>query len=115
MSYKNKRVIAFLGNYLPRKCGIATFTTDICNAVSKELGTLANVFSIAMTDKPEGYSYPEMVKLDIQAQKVSDYEKVKHDCQGKVTDNEFEISRFKSVLDMTFIVFGHVKFHGTVS
>ena len=27
------RRIAMLGNHLPRQCGIATFTTDICEAV----------------------------------------------------------------------------------
>ena len=26
--------IAFLGNYLPRKCGIATFTSDLLGAVA---------------------------------------------------------------------------------
>ena len=28
--------IAFIGNYLPRQCGIATFTTDLCNAVAAQ-------------------------------------------------------------------------------
>ena len=28
--------IAFIGNYLPRQCGIATFTTDLCEAVAAE-------------------------------------------------------------------------------
>jgi hypothetical protein len=28
--------IAFIGNYLPRQCGIATFTTDLCEAVATE-------------------------------------------------------------------------------
>ena len=31
--------IAVIGNYLPRQCGIATFTTDLCDAVSTEYGT----------------------------------------------------------------------------
>ena len=26
--------IAFIGNYLPRQCGIATFTTDLCTAIA---------------------------------------------------------------------------------
>ena len=30
--------IAFIGNYLPRQCGIATFTTDLCTAVGTEFG-----------------------------------------------------------------------------
>ena len=28
--------VAFLGDYMPRQCGIATFTTDICEAVAAE-------------------------------------------------------------------------------
>jgi hypothetical protein len=27
--------IAVVGNYLPRRCGIATFTTDLCDAIHK--------------------------------------------------------------------------------
>jgi hypothetical protein len=30
--------LAFVGNYLPRQCGIATFTTDLCTAVADEYG-----------------------------------------------------------------------------
>jgi hypothetical protein len=32
--------IAVVGNYLPRQCGIATFTTDLCDAISMEFGTI---------------------------------------------------------------------------
>ena len=28
--------IAFVGDYMPRRCGIATFTTDICEAIAAE-------------------------------------------------------------------------------
>ncbi len=28
--------IGFIGNYLPRQCGIATFTTDLCEAIAAE-------------------------------------------------------------------------------
>ena len=31
--------VAFIGNYLPRRCGIATFTTDLCTAMSAEYGS----------------------------------------------------------------------------
>ena len=30
------RRIAFIGNYLPRQCGIATFTTDLCEAIAEK-------------------------------------------------------------------------------
>ena len=40
--------IAVIGNYLPRQCGIATFTTDISNAISDELGYEDNVAAVVM-------------------------------------------------------------------
>ena len=32
----NTKNIAFLGDYIPRRCGIATFTADVCEAVASE-------------------------------------------------------------------------------
>ncbi len=66
--------IAFLGNYLPRKCGIATFTTDLARSCSENFPAM-NVFSIAMTNTPEGYDYPPMVKFDIRDHNISDYKR----------------------------------------
>ena len=31
------RNVAVLGNYLPRRCGIATFTSDLCEAMAERL------------------------------------------------------------------------------
>ena len=63
--YRLKRV-APVGDYLPRRCGIATFTTDL----SESLATLApevDFWAVAMNDRPEGYPYPPRVKLDVSA------------------------------------------------
>ena len=30
------RKLGFIGDYLPRKCGIATFTSDLCGAVTSQ-------------------------------------------------------------------------------
>ena len=43
--------IAVIGNHLPRLCGIATFTTDLCNALATELPNPENVIALAMDDK----------------------------------------------------------------
>ncbi len=43
------RNIAFIGNHLPRQCGIATFTTDLCLAISDEFRD-TNCFVLAMND-----------------------------------------------------------------
>jgi glycosyltransferase involved in cell wall biosynthesis len=66
--------IAFLGNYLPRRCGIATFTTDLCEAVAK-VSPMASVSAIAMTNTSEGYNYPKRVSFEIRQKSLSDYKK----------------------------------------
>src|SRR5580704_13516713 len=53
--------IAVIGNYLPRQCGIATFTTDLCAAISAEYGT-ARLLALPVNDTEEGYDYPARVR-----------------------------------------------------
>ena len=50
--------VAVIGNYLPRQCGIATFTTDLVEGISAEAPDI-QCWAVAMNDKPEGYPYPE--------------------------------------------------------
>ena len=56
--------IAFVGNYLPRQCGIATFTTDLCNALAAEYGE-ERLFAIPVNDPESSYEYPEQVRLEL--------------------------------------------------
>lgn len=65
--------VAFIGNYLPRRCGIATFTTDLCEAVAKEVKDTRMVFAAAMNDIPAGYDYPDRVKLELNQNDPTDY------------------------------------------
>jgi len=67
------RGIAFLGNYLPRNCGIATFTHDLSNAVSNQAGVDQEVIVAAMNDIPEGYAYPDIVKFELRQDHQIDY------------------------------------------
>jgi len=64
--------VAVIGNYLPRQCGIATFTTDFVTALSTEAPGI-NCWAVAMNDKPEGYAYPEKVRFEINQNKLTDY------------------------------------------
>ncbi|MGB8951684.1 MAG: glycosyltransferase family 4 protein [Candidatus Aminicenantales bacterium] len=64
--------IAFVGNYIPRRCGIATFTTDLCEAIAREVPT-TNCVAAAMNDTPEGYSYPDRVRFEIAQNDVDQY------------------------------------------
>jgi glycosyltransferase involved in cell wall biosynthesis len=65
--------IAVVGNYLPRQCGIATFTTDLCEAISTEYGA-ARLFALPINDTESGYAYPARVRLALAQDDLSSYE-----------------------------------------
>ena len=64
--------IAFIGNYLPRKCGIATFTTDLLRSL-QSINQDCEFWAIAISDTSKGYNYPEEVRFEIKQNKVQDY------------------------------------------
>jgi glycosyltransferase involved in cell wall biosynthesis len=64
--------IAFIGNSLPRRCGIATFTTDLQSAVAASRGDLETVI-VAMTDHGQVYDYPSSVSVEINDDQPEDY------------------------------------------
>ena len=66
--------IAFVGNYLPRQCGIATFTTDLCNALATEYGS-SRLFAIPVNDPESSYQYPEQVRLELEQEDLASYER----------------------------------------
>jgi len=70
--YDDIKSVAVIGNYLPRQCGIATFTTDLVEGLSAEAPDI-NCWTVAMNDRPEGYHYPEKVRFEINQNKLSDY------------------------------------------
>jgi len=70
--YEGIDSVAVIGNYLPRQCGIATFTTDLVEGLSAEAPDI-HCWAVAMNDKPEGYSYPEKVRFEINQNKLTDY------------------------------------------
>jgi len=70
---KPSRGIAFVASYLPRKCGIATFTKDLSDAVALQAGRHQSVSVTALNDLPEGYNYPERVKFEVRQDYQIDY------------------------------------------
>src|SRR6266403_2150420 len=66
------RKIAFVGDHLPRKCGIATFTADLLAAVAAA-HPQSQCFSVSVNDIEGGYEYPEMVRFEIEEQDLSSY------------------------------------------
>lgn len=65
--------IAFLGDYLPRKCGIATFTSDIYSTISSQYPN-SDCFVVSVNDVKEGYDYPKEVRFEIEEQKLNSYQ-----------------------------------------
>ncbi len=66
------RKIAFVGDHLPRKCGIATFTSDLLAAVASA-HLHSQCLSVSVNDIKGGYEYPEVVRFEIEEQDLSSY------------------------------------------
>lgn len=64
--------IAFVGNYTPRKCGIATFTHDLCEAIA-EVHDELTCFAIPVSDGGRHYEYPERVRFHIEEAEIDSY------------------------------------------
>lgn len=64
--------IAFVGNYVPRLCGIATFTADICESLAGEYPAI-DFFAAAMNDTPQGYPYPDRVRFEVGQNDKDEY------------------------------------------
>jgi glycosyltransferase involved in cell wall biosynthesis len=66
------RKIAFVGDHLPRKCGIATFTTDLLSAVQSAYPQ-SQCLCVSVNDIEDGYDYPEVVRFEIEEQDLPSY------------------------------------------
>ncbi|MBN2380735.1 glycosyltransferase [candidate division WOR-3 bacterium] len=64
--------MAVIGNYLPRQCGIATFTTDLCEAIACEHKKVS-CFAVAVNDTETGYTYPPRVRFEVTEGDVVSY------------------------------------------
>lgn len=64
--------VAFIGNYLPRQCGIATFTTDLCEAIAEEYKGTACI-ALPVNDTEAGYDYPDRVRFELTEKDIESY------------------------------------------
>jgi len=64
--------IAVVGNYLPRRCGIATFTADLCDALHAEYGA-TELLALPVNDTEEGYDYPVRVRFELSENNLASY------------------------------------------
>jgi glycosyltransferase involved in cell wall biosynthesis len=67
-----RETVALVGNYVPRQCGIATFTTDLRHALA-DLSTDREVWAVAMNDRPGGYAYPPPVRFEVNQNQFPEY------------------------------------------
>jgi len=61
-----------LGNHVPRQCGIATFTSDLSDAIGSEFSA-TDCFVLAMNDAGRRHAYPERVRFEIAESDVASY------------------------------------------
>ena len=66
--------IAFLGDYLPRQCGIATFTSDLLTAVASEYPQ-TECFAVPVNDREGGYEYTDVVRFEVEEQDLTSYQR----------------------------------------
>ena len=64
--------IAFIGNYFPRQCGIATFTTDLAEAIAGAYSDTTCI-AIPVNDIESGYAYPPRVRFELTEKDIDSY------------------------------------------
>jgi glycosyltransferase involved in cell wall biosynthesis/CBS domain-containing protein len=64
--------VSFLSSFPPRECGIATYTSDLVDSISR-LQVLGPPIITAVNDKGGYYDYPSSVKLQIEREEIDSY------------------------------------------
>ena len=71
-AYSKLNRIALIGNYLPRQCGIATFTTDLCEAITAKYHQTTCI-AVPVNDIEAGYTYPARVRFELTEKDIDSY------------------------------------------
>jgi len=64
--------LAFVGDYIPRRCGIATFTASICEAIAEEFPKIKCIVG-SVNDREGGYDYPSRVRFEFEEKEIDSY------------------------------------------
>ena len=81
----NPQNVAFIGDYLPRQCGIATFTSDLYTSYNAFIKN-SNAIVVSVNDTPEGYDYPGEVRYDFYQHDQNAYQKAAEFLNAKDVD-----------------------------
>ena len=65
--------VVFISDFFPRRCGIATFTYELCNSITESLKPGAYAEVVAIDETPESYQYPDCVRFQINENIRNDY------------------------------------------
>lgn len=79
------RRVAFIGNHLPRRCGIATFTHDLHRAVAMSAPD-TDTCIVAMNDPSGVYDYPPPVQFQVRDNSLDDYRRAAADLNDAGVD-----------------------------
>ena len=71
-TYTTPKRVAFVGDYLPRQCGIATFTHDLCEAVASVFPETTCLVG-AVNDREDGYEYSPRVRFEFHEKDIDSY------------------------------------------
>ncbi|MBN8997357.1 MAG: glycosyltransferase family 4 protein [Rhizobiales bacterium] len=71
-SSNNPARVAVVGTYVPRRCGIATFSNDLLTSL-RDAAPESDWWAVAMNDSAKGYDYPPEVQFEIGQNVISDY------------------------------------------
>ena len=77
--------IAFIGDYLPRQCGIATFTADLFQSYQQFIPE-AKPIVVSVNDSTEGYDYPNEVRYEFYQHDQDSYRKAAEFLNSKNTE-----------------------------
>ena len=78
MNESPQRSVVMISSYIPRRCGIATFTHELVSALAdstfrQPLRECTRVGVAALTDTEDGYAYPPEVVHEIRQHSKEDY------------------------------------------
>ena len=81
----NPKNVAFSGDYLPRQCGIATFTSDLYKSYNSFIPN-SRAMVVSVNDTQEGYDYPSEVRYDFYQHDQEAYRKAAEFLNAKDTE-----------------------------